>query len=992
MPGSFLNEAQRDQMDGFPAEIPPEDVVTYFTLTPLDSACVPLHSAAHNRLGFALQLCALRYLGYYPKTLTTVSADTVSYVAQQLGLEACDLSAYGERSHTKTDHAKAIEDHLRFRKATPLDLQALGAWLVDRALEHDKPKLLFHMACERLLTDKVVRPGISVVERLVVSARQKAQAETYRLLQPLLTEGCRALLDRVLLRLPSTGSTDLSLLRSRPITDSPEAILEMLDKLTLLQRWTVDTWDLSTLNPNRAKHLAQLGRRYSSQALQRMADERRYPILAAFLRQSLIDITDDLLERFDRYLAHAYSKARRKRDEFRDSVARSTSENLLRYQEIARILVDPDTAEEDRLGKIFESIPPQEIKESLEECERITRPPDDNYFDFLDSKYSTIRRFSPRFIASLDFRSNRDDDPLLQAVTLLRQLNASRRRNVPDDAPTGFVDRKWQPYVFQEGEIKRRYYELCLLYALRDGLRAGDVWAPDSRRYANPESYLIPREKWPALRPEVCRQLQAPPDPGERLDQRVRQLEQLLGEVDDVLRQGDKVRMEDGKLVVTRHEAEDKPPSLERLEHLVGERLPPVDLSDLLIEVDSWTGFSRHLEHAGGAEPRSDDLLRNLYACVIAQGCNIGLTRMAQVADLTYDQLAWCNGWYLREETLKASFSAVVDFHYHLPFAKLWGDGTLSSSDGQRFPVSGKVPGAEAIPRYFGYGKGITFYSWTSDQFSQYGTKVVSATVRDATYVLDQILDNETELDIVEHTTDTLGYTEMVFALFDLLGMQFSPRIRDLADKTLYRVDRSKRYPNLDPMLKGTIRRELILDRWDDLIRVAGSLKQGWVTASLFISKLQSGRRQSELARALQEYGRLSSTIFILRYLTSEEFRRIINKQLNKGEAVHALRRFLFFANQGRVRKKLLDEQTNQASCLNLLTNAVILWNTVYIDAIVKETRKEGIEIRDEDLARISPVRSAHVNPYGKYRFDVSAERFRNHKLRPLRRPEILER
>ena len=104
-----------------------------------------------------------------------------------------------------------------------------------------------------------------------------------------------------------------------------------------------------------------------------------------------------------------------------------------------------------------------------------------------------------------------------------------------------------------------------------------------------------------------------------------------------------------------------------------------------------------------------------------------------------------------------------------------WGGGTLSSSDGQRFPVSGKVRNATALPRYFGYGKGVTFYTWTSDQFSQYGTKVIPATVRDATYVLDEILDNETELPILEHTTDTAGYTEIVFALFDLLGLQFSP-------------------------------------------------------------------------------------------------------------------------------------------------------------------------------------------------------------------------
>src|SRR3954452_23906339 len=121
---------------------------------------------------------------------------------------------------------------------------------------------------------------------------------------------------------------------------------------------------------------------------------------------------------------------------------------------------------------------------------------------------------------------------------------------------------------------------------------------------------------------------------------------------------------------------------------------------------------------------------------------------------------------------------------------------------------------------------------------------------------------------------------EIVFALFDLLGLQFSPRIRDLGDQRLYRPGRDRAYPNLGPRLKGRVRRDLILHRWDDLLRVAGSLKRGWVTASLLISRLQSYRRQNALTRALQEYGRLVKTIFILRYLESEQLRRRINTQL----------------------------------------------------------------------------------------------------------------
>lgn len=191
------------------------------------------------------------------------------------------------------------------------------------------------------------------------------------------------------------------------------------------------------------------------------------------------------------------------------------------------------------------------------------------------------------------------------------------------------------------------------------------------------------------------------------------------------------------------------------------------------------------------------------------------------------------------------------------------------------FPVKGKARNATALPRYFGYGKGLTFYSWTSDQFSQYGSKVIPSTVRDATYVLDAILDNETELDIIEHTTDTTGYTELIFALFDLLGMQFSPRIRDIGDQRIYRVDKETDYRYLDLILKGPINQDLIKRGWNDILRVVASIKFGWVTASLFISKLQAYPRQNALTKKIQEYGRLIKSIYIPSYLLVQSSRML---------------------------------------------------------------------------------------------------------------------
>ena len=676
----------------------------------------------------------------------------------------------------RTEHLRQIRRYLGFRKATAGDLAQLESWLVDRALEHDRPTLLLRLACEHLLGLRIERPGITHLERVIAAARQRAQQETYRRLAPILTRDCKARLDGLLTVDAATGRSSLAWLQQSATTYSPPMILATLEKRACCRRWGVDRWDVSSLTPNRLKFLAQIARRSTNQALQRMPEQRRYPILVAFLYQTLIDLTDEALDLFDRCLAEAYHRASRDLEDFRLSVARSTNEKVQLFREIGRVVLDPEVKDADLRRTIYRRIPPDELRDAVEESDRIIRPLDDHYFDFLESRYTYLRQFTPEFIDAIAFRAS-GDSALIKAVDLLRQLNAERRRVLPDEVPLEFVPARWRPYVNDNPDPteRRHYFELCVLWELRGALRAGDVWLAGSRRYADPQTYLIPREGWPGLRTEVCREIQAPEDGTDRLREREQELSGLLDRVEALLAKGGDVRMEGNDLVVSPLEAEQKPESTAELERLIDERLPLVELSELLIEVDGWTRFSDDFEHAGGTEPRSREVRNHLYASVLAQACNLGLTRMARISDLTYQKLAWCTNWYIREETLKAATTRLVNFQYHQPLSQFWGSGTLSSSDGQRFPVSGKVRMATALPRYFGFGKGVTFYTWTADQFAQYGTKVIPATVRDAPYVLDEILDNETELPLLEHTTDTAGYTEVVFALFDLLGLRFSP-------------------------------------------------------------------------------------------------------------------------------------------------------------------------------------------------------------------------
>lgn len=240
---------------------------------------------------------------------------------------------------------------LEHRCASPQDLTEFEAWLVERALEHDQPTFLLHTATERLHWERIVRPGLTSLERIISAARERARTVTYERLSHLLSSPGKEFLDDLLeLRTEESNSisrTKLSWLQRLPNDHTPSQLLATLDKIRFLQEAGVPNWDLSTLNPNRLKSLADLGARATNQQLQRTSALRRYPILVAFLKQTLFDLTDAVIDLFDAYLWQQHSEAKKALDAMRLKAARSTNEKLRIYSEMAKIVVDsgvPDAA------------------------------------------------------------------------------------------------------------------------------------------------------------------------------------------------------------------------------------------------------------------------------------------------------------------------------------------------------------------------------------------------------------------------------------------------------------------------------------------------------------------------------------------------------------------------------------------------------------------------------------------------------------------------
>jgi TnpA family transposase len=343
--------------------------------------------------------------------------------------------------------------------------------------------------------------------------------------------------------------------------------------------------------------------------------------------------------------------------------------------------------------------------------------------------------------------------------------------------------------------------------------------------------------------------------------------------------------VKDGRLKLNKRDAMPVPHALRELRATIGASLPRVRIEDLLQDVDEWCGFTRAFQPLGGYHPRGGDPYRALLATLIAHGTNLGLAAMSQSVDtLTADALQDTSRWFLRDATIKAANTILVDHHHGLKLSRIWGDGSRSSSDGQRFAVERDSLLGSVYPRYFGYyDRALQLYTHTSDQNSVYGTQAISCTPREAGYVLGGILDNDTALAITEHTSDTNGFTEHLFGLCVLLGITFTPRLKDLPDQVLSRIDRGADYGALQQLLRGRINIELILEQWDQLVRLTASLKDRLTPAHIVMQRLINANASDRLAGALSQLGRLMKTLHILRYIQEERLRDAIQLQLNRG-------------------------------------------------------------------------------------------------------------
>ena len=742
-----------------------DDLIRWYTFSEADLALIRQRRGDANRLGFAVQLCLLRYPGQGLAVNAPPDGTVLEWIGQTLRINPSCWLQYATREETRREHLLELRAYLGLSSFGAGHHRQTVNRLYELAMQTDKGIVLAGQVLDDLRQRRVIIPSLDVIERICAEAITRANRRLYRLLNDPLTNDHRVGLDELLQRKRETKKTWLAWLRQSPGRPNSRQMLEHIERLRALQSLDLPLGIERQIHQNRLLKIAREGGQMTAADLAKFEPQRRYATLVALVAEATATVIDEIINLHDQIIGRLFNRAKHQHQQQFQESGKAINDKVRLYGKVGRALLEARESGEDAFAAIESVIPWEAFIASVAEAQKLAQGDDFDFLPRIGEGYHVLRRYSREFLTVLKLRAAPAGQDVLAAVEYLLAIYGDHTFTLPADAPTAFVNARWGKLVLTFHGIDRRFYEICVLAELKNALRSGDIWVQGSRQFKAFDEYLLPAERFEAQRHNSALPLAVTTDCDRYLDGRLQSLEEQLATVERLASANDlpEAIITESGLKITPLDAA-VPEAAQTLIDQTAALLPRVKITELLLEVDAWTDFTRHFTHLKTGARAKDKIL--LLTTILSDAINLGLTKMAECCPgLTYAKLSWLQAWHIRDETYSAALAELVNAQFRQPFAAQWGDGTTASSDGQRFKVGGRAESTGHVNPKYGGEPGRTFYTHVSDQYAPFSTKVINVGVRDSTYVLDGLLYHESDLRIEEHYTDTAGFTDHVFAM-----------------------------------------------------------------------------------------------------------------------------------------------------------------------------------------------------------------------------------
>lgn len=372
---------------------------------------------------------------------------------------------------------------------------------------------------------------MKVIERICAEAITRANRRIYATLNEPLSKAHRQRLDDLLTRKDGGTMTWLACLRQSPARPNSRSMLEHIERLKALEAVDLPAGLDQRVHQNRLLKIAREGAPMTAADLAKFEPQRRYATLAALVIESRATVIDEIIGLHDQVIGRVFQLAKnRHQQQFQES-GKSINDKLRLFGRVGQALLDAKQKGTNPYAAIEAILPWEEFTVSVNEAQQLAQSEDFDFLHRIGGSYLTLRRYAPQFLNALTFRAAPAAAELLSGIETLRGMYAENARNVPADAPTGFIKKRWEKLVWTVEGLDRRYYELCVLSELKNALRSGDIWVQGSRQFKDFEEYLLPAASIHKMKQAGSLPLAVNPDCEAYLTERLAELENQLAAV-----------------------------------------------------------------------------------------------------------------------------------------------------------------------------------------------------------------------------------------------------------------------------------------------------------------------------------------------------------------------------------------------------------------------------------------------------------------------------
>lgn len=913
----------------------------------------------------------------------------IDYVVKPLYLGALlepSDEVYSPR--TRQRHERVILEYYGFKSFDMSAQRLLKVEVMTMAETYLKPRLIFDRSIDWLQHQRIAVPSLRVLSDIIRHALQEQKQKLASRIENHLSAEAASLLDSLFMQDDESSYYHLTLLKRLSQSTRPTKVREFVSDFNeISELYNQLSPILEILNLGRAGMQYYAGSVIRSRMLQLTRREKadRYVHAIAFVAHQYYRMQDNLIDILLNVTASFQNKISRQRQELAEANQERNKQTLKTLaknldtgvfdvmRDIRAITYNSNLPDNVKVNKIKDALKRQSVDSSASIHADISAISNEaELYDLQESMSLRLQNRLNPVLKSLIFKPEKSAASLMKAIGYFQNHEGT----ISNAAPVQFLTKDERKFIYKEdGSLRVSLYKVLLFRHVALAIKSGTLNLINSYKYRPLDDYLISCQRWDAEKYQLLER-------AELLDAVSPQT--VLSECKERLHaQYEKTnkRVSDNEFLSFNADGtfKIKTPAIDKEEtdplqaHFPKRHYIP--LAEILQTVDKHSNMLGAFEHWQQTHTSSSISHSALFAGIIGLGCKIGLRKMARISShVTESELDNAVNWRFSLDNIRDANDRVLATMDKLELPNIYRKSLSllhTASDGQKFGIRGESLVARPSFKYFGQGQGISVSSFIDERGFLWHSLIMSSADRESMGVIDGIMRNEiVKSDI--HSTDTHGYNEAIFGITHMLGISFAPRLKGLKHKALYIFKDHPRIKRIDLNIKPDhyVSEKLIIENWDEFLRLVVTIKLKENTASDIFRRLNSYSKQHSLYRTVKAFGQIIKSLFILRYLDDVELRQAIEKQLNRVELANRFSRAVSVGNPREFLETEPEEQEIAESCNRLIKNSIICWNYLYLThklatIIDNQERKNLLQT----ISTHSIITWEHTNMLGEYDF-----------------------